>query len=83
VAGDESRLLNLGQQCLQRNSKVGRVDTAGMAVDIADSAADGVDRKGHIVEHTAGTAFHPHMEHRGHIPAPVPHECLRRADSEV
>ena len=86
MAGDESRLLNLEQQRPQRNSKAGRVgklDTAGTAVDKADSAPRGVGRKGHFVAHTADSEFHPKMHRRGHTLAPVPYKCLRRVNPEV
>ena len=60
---------------------MGKLDTTG-TVDIADSVAHVVGRKGHFVAHTADTDIHPNMRHRD-MPAPVPHEWLRRAKPEV
>ena len=62
---------------------MGKPDTTG-TVDIADSVGYVVGRKGHFVAHTAEIDIHPNMgRRRGHIPAPVPHEWVRRAKPEV
>ena len=59
---------------------MGKPDMTG-TVDIADSVGYVVGRKGHFVAHTAEIDIHPNMRRR--IPAPVPHEWLRRVKPEV
>ena len=60
-----------------RNSREGK---AGIAVDIADSAAHGVGSTGQILAHIPDIELHSRMEDssRGYNPEPVPPGSLAR-----
>lgn len=86
MAVDRSALTVLGWEHPKRSS---RVDTGGIAVDIAGSASHGARSTDHIVANTpniAGTAntadteLHPNMDH---MPVPVRRGCPRQANPAV
>ena len=85
MAVDPTELAFLGWEHPKHSSRVGTVDTSGMAAGIAGSAIRGTHSTDHIVANTlnivdpantADTELHPNMDH---MPVPVRRGCPRQA----
>ena len=73
----------MGRQHLLQNSRMGMSGKAGIAVDIAGSAAHVGRSTGHMLAHSLDTELHSKMgdSSRGcHTPEPVPRGCLRQSN---